>query len=104
MRAGFPADIDPAPHRLLDEVRTPRRAHVHDVQLLLSEVRRVLRPAGRLALTTPAHGFLMRPPDPLSPHLRFFTRRSLRALLGDMGFAVDSLRRQGGTLMAVASR
>ena len=78
--------------------------HVHDVQLLLSEARRVLRPRGRLAVTTPAHGFLMRPPDPLSPHLRFFTRRSLRTLLGDMGFTVDSLRREAGTLMAVASR
>jgi ubiquinone/menaquinone biosynthesis C-methylase UbiE len=78
--------------------------HVHDVQLLLSEARRVLRPGGRLALTTPAHGFLMRPPHPLSPHLRFLTRRSLRELLGEMGFTVDSLRREAGTLMAVASR
>ena len=33
--------------------------HVRDVQLLLSEVRRVLGPAARLAVTTPAHG---RPP------------------------------------------
>jgi ubiquinone/menaquinone biosynthesis C-methylase UbiE len=78
--------------------------HVQDVQRLVSEVRRVLRPGGRLAVTTPAHRFLMRPPDPLSPHLRFFTRRSLRALLHEMGFSVDSLRREDGTLMAVASR
>lgn len=78
--------------------------HVQDVQLLLSEVRRVLRPGGRLALTTPAHRPLIRPPDPLSPHIRFFTRRSLRRLLGEMGFSVDSLRREEGTLMAVASR
>ena len=32
MKARLPADIDPPPHRLLDEVRTPRRAHVHDMQ------------------------------------------------------------------------
>src|SRR5204862_1443083 len=76
--------------------------HVQDVQRMLSEVRRVLRPGGRLAVTTPAHSFLMRAPDPLSPHLRFFTRRSLRRLLREMGFAVDSLRRENGTLMAVA--
>jgi len=78
--------------------------HVQDVQRLLSEGRRVLRPRGRLALTTPAHLPLMRPPDPLSPHIRFFTRWSLRRLLRDMGFTVDSVRREAGTLMAVASR
>ena len=48
--------------------------HVRDVQLLLSEIRRVLRPGGTLALTTPAHLPLGGRPDPLSPHLRFFTR------------------------------
>jgi ubiquinone/menaquinone biosynthesis C-methylase UbiE len=78
--------------------------HVQDVQLFLSEIRRVLRPRGRLALTTPAHGSFMRSPDPLSPHIRFFTRRSLRRLLEEMGFSLESLRRQAGTLLAVASR
>ena len=77
--------------------------HVRDVQLLLSEARRVLRPGGRLAVTTPAHsrltgldmlarGFERRFP-PLSPHLRFLTRRSLGALLDELGFEVESIRR-----------
>ena len=88
--------------------------HVRDVQLLLSEARRVLRPGGALALTTPAHGRrdglsilaggFERRFDPLSPHLRFLTRRSLGELLDAMGFDVRSLRRSGSTLLAHATR
>lgn len=88
--------------------------HVRDVQLLLSEARRVLRPGGRLALTTPAHSRLTgldilargfeRRFDPLSPHLRFLTRRSLTALLTDMGFDPDRVHRRAGTLLATATR
>jgi ubiquinone/menaquinone biosynthesis C-methylase UbiE len=88
--------------------------HVRDVQLFLSEVRRVLRPRGGLALTTPAHGRLtgLRVAasgfesvfDPLSPHLRFFSRRSLRALLDSMGFDVQSVRRRSGSLLVRATR
>jgi SAM-dependent methyltransferase len=77
--------------------------HVRDVQLLLSEIRRVLRPGGRLALTTPAHLPLGPRPDPLSPHLRQFTRRSLSRLLGELGFE-GSTRRRAGTLLTVARR
>ena len=88
--------------------------HVRDVQLLLSEVRRVLRPGGTLALTTPAHGRLTalraalvgfeKVFDPLSPHLRFFTARSLRALLAELGFGSLRVTRAAGTLQVVAGR
>jgi SAM-dependent methyltransferase len=88
--------------------------HVRDLQLLLSEARRVLEPGGRLALTTPAHSRLtgldvlllgpQRRFPPLSPHLRFLSRGSLRDLLEAMGFELESLRRTRGTLLALARR
>src|SRR5215211_8539599 len=78
--------------------------HVRDVQLLLSEIRRVLRPGGEAAIATPAHAPVMRVPDPLSPHVRFFTRGSLRRLLEQHGFDVFELRRRSGTLLARGRR
>jgi SAM-dependent methyltransferase len=77
--------------------------HVRDLQLFLSEARRVLAPGGELALTTPASAPLARPEHPLSPHLRRFTRGSLRRTLDDLGFDVRSLRRRSGTLLARAT-
>ena len=88
--------------------------HVRDVQLFLSEIRRVLRPGGGLALTTPDHGrrtalrMLLNgfesEFDPLSPHVRFFTGASLSRLLDAMGFTVGSIRRKAGTLLVRANR
>jgi 2-polyprenyl-3-methyl-5-hydroxy-6-metoxy-1,4-benzoquinol methylase len=84
--------------------------HVADTATWLSEVRRVLRPGGRLLLTTPAHGLLIRLRlalwpgafeehlHPLGDHLRFYTRRGLSALLEDFGF--EEVRVSGaGTLL-----
>lgn len=78
--------------------------HVRDVQLLLSEIRRVLVPGGTLALTTPATPALVRPEHPFSPHLHHFTARSLRRALDELGFEVDSLERRRRTLLARARR
>jgi ubiquinone/menaquinone biosynthesis C-methylase UbiE len=82
--------------------------HIRDVQLAFSEIRRVLRPGGRLALTTPAASrwrFLVRGVEhPFSPHVRAFTRRSLRTILETMGFQVLELEVTGGTLLVLAVR
>jgi 2-polyprenyl-3-methyl-5-hydroxy-6-metoxy-1,4-benzoquinol methylase len=72
--------------------------HVADTAGWLSETRRVLRSGGVLVLSTPAHDLPARLAlglsrrafeerfDPRSDHLRFYTRRSLAALLEDFGF------------------
>jgi ubiquinone/menaquinone biosynthesis C-methylase UbiE len=82
--------------------------HVRDVQLALSEIRRVLRPGGRLALTTPAASrfrVLWRGVEhPFSPHVRAFTRRALRTILETMGFQILELDSQKGTLTVLAVR
>ena len=88
--------------------------HVRDLQLLLSEVRRVLRPGGTLAIATRANGRLTgldvllrgfeRRFPPLGSRLRFLTRRSLGRLLRDLGFEPERLRRRRGDLLAVARR
>lgn len=81
--------------------------HVADVVGLLADVRRVLRWGGTLLVTTPYHGRVSVAAlalrgrfderfDPRADHLRFFTERSLRALLEDAGFADVDVRAVGG--------
>jgi SAM-dependent methyltransferase len=80
--------------------------HVADTEHLLLEVRRVLRPRGRLLATVPFHGRVKgalialtafeRHFDPVGEHLRFYTRRSLARTLEDGGFEAVHVRPWGG--------
>ncbi|HEY2141822.1 MAG TPA: class I SAM-dependent methyltransferase [Solirubrobacteraceae bacterium] len=82
--------------------------HVADTAGWLSELRRVLRSEGNLLLSTPDHGRLAMlwlalsgrafdaHFDPRSEHVRFYTRRTLTALLEDFGFQDVHVRGAGG--------
>ena len=77
--------------------------HVADTGRWLSEVRRVLKPGGRLLVTTPSHGRLrvalggvQRFSQPLGDHLHLYTRASLAEVLGEFGFAQVSVRADAG--------
>lgn len=89
--------------------------HVHDVGAFCAELRRVVRPGGRLLLTTPDHPLRVRLRlalsrrafedhfHPYADHVRFFTAGTLERALGDAGFAAVELRRRGGRLLASAT-
>jgi 2-polyprenyl-3-methyl-5-hydroxy-6-metoxy-1,4-benzoquinol methylase len=81
--------------------------HVADTARWLSEVRRVLRPRGRLLVTTPNHsrlrllaGGIERYSEPLGDHLHLYVASSLRALLEDFGFAQIEISGVGGPMLA----
>lgn len=82
--------------------------HMADTSHGLSELRRVLRSGGMLAISTPDHGLLLRlwlamnagafkaRFDPRGDHLRFYTRGALAGLLADFGFEEVAVRGAGG--------
>lgn len=82
--------------------------HIADTSRWLSEVRRVLRSAGVLLISTPDHGLLSRLRlaisrnafeahfDPRADHLRFYTCRGLAVLLADFGFDEVEVAGAGG--------
>jgi 2-polyprenyl-6-hydroxyphenyl methylase/3-demethylubiquinone-9 3-methyltransferase len=88
--------------------------HVVDVGAFATELRRVLRPGGVALVTTPDHPWRLRARWALVPrsfeehvwpyadHLRFFTRRTLRTVLEDAGFADVTITTVHGHLHAVA--
>jgi SAM-dependent methyltransferase len=63
--------------------------HVDQEKKMLSEIRRVLRPGGKLLVTVPAFMFLYGLQDRVSEHKRRYRRRPLVNLLRSAGFEVD---------------
>jgi SAM-dependent methyltransferase len=63
--------------------------HIDDDVAALTELRRVLRPGGRLLAAVPAFMFLWGKQDEVSHHRRRYTARSLRRALAESGFRVD---------------
>ena len=72
--------------------------HVYDVSTLLSEWHRILKPDGKIIISTPYFGFIKniivdmigfeKVFDPTGPHIRFFTDQSLKTTLAKHGFKV----------------
>lgn len=72
--------------------------HVYNTEWLLLEFFRLLKPKGKLILSTPYHGFIKNLIistiafdnvfDPFGPHIRFFTERSLKSGLEKYGFRI----------------
>ncbi len=76
--------------------------HLPEPHGVLTEVGRILRPGGRLVLTTGDVGSLIARISgsrwhlyTIPEHLFFYTRKSLRILLQAHGFRVESLRAEG---------
>jgi SAM-dependent methyltransferase len=63
--------------------------HIDDDVAALAELRRALRPGGRLLVAVPAYRFLWGKQDEVSHHRRRYTARTLRGALERAGFAVD---------------
>lgn len=62
--------------------------HIDADDVVLGEIRRVLRPGGKLLLTVPAFMFLFGLQDVVSEHKRRYRRRPLEELMRGAGFEV----------------
>lgn len=69
--------------------------HVYDTEEILKELRRILKPGGKILISVPYHGLIKNLIisllffeinfDPFGPHIRFFTKKSLVKCLEKTG-------------------
>lgn len=67
--------------------------HIYDTELILKELQRVLKKNGKILISVPYHGimkniilslfFFEKVFDPIGPHIRFFTSKSLKKMCKD---------------------
>ena len=79
--------------------------HVYETDKTLAEFYRILKPNGKLLLTTPYHGLIKnliivlfafeKIFDPLEAHIRFYTKKSLFQILKKQGFEINKYGRFG---------
>lgn len=82
--------------------------HLFAPQFVLGEALRVLKPGGALLATVPYHGLLKNLAiaafafdshyDPTYPHIRFFTKKTLRKITSETGFQIDQISVCGSQL------
>ena len=83
--------------------------HIFDTRAMFSELNRVLKPEGRLIITAPYHGLIKnllicllnfdKHFDPLGPHIRFYTLKSLKKVLRAQNFKIIKIKCQGRLLL-----
>ena len=69
--------------------------HIYNVEARMNDLVRILKPGGKILITTPYHGLLKNLVlvtfffdtafDPVGPHIRFFSKRSLLKLVEKLG-------------------
>ncbi|MBM2821297.1 MAG: hypothetical protein HW413_43 [Thermoleophilia bacterium] len=78
--------------------------HIQDEHKALSEAARVLRPAGVLALSVPAHPSWFGASDRWAGHVRRYTRSTLTCAIEAAGFTLERLRPWGFPMSALYHR
>lgn len=72
--------------------------HIYNTQRTVKEIYRILKPGGKILVTTPYHGFIKnlilislffeKYFDPAGAHIRYYSKKSLISQLKDVGFSV----------------